>query len=457
MSVIPKRPAILAAPAVFLIAALASAAFPAGTATDPAEIVSFARHHFEARGLARAGLDLLCEKGGRVYAAVTPEEMASLIDRAVPFTIETARFATSPAAEGAARVAGGLNGAFHSSYELDLELRLLEAAHPQIARLREIGRSLEGRPIQALKISDDPAVEEDEPAVLFLGCHHAREWISVEVPLLLAKHLLESYAADPSVRDLVDRGEIWIVPLVNPDGLEYSIHVYRYWRKNRRANADGTFGVDLNRNYGYQWGYDDVGSSPVPASALYRGTAPFSEPETEAVRRLFLARDFRAMVSFHSYSQLILYPWGYIDEPTDKEAELAALSRTMSALMAAVRGTVYVPGRASAALYTTNGDTADWTFGVSGVPSFTIELPPEDPDGGGFFNAEMEIDDIFRENLPALLYLAGHAIQPSPSPRPRLPLPEAIRRRPPRPSLSLLKRIDSVPGGAIMKDRGHQD
>jgi hypothetical protein len=441
----PERIARFIASAVLLWVLLPA---PAGAADDPTDIVSFSRRHFESRGLSRAGLDLLAEKDGRVYAVVTPGEIASLVSRGVPFTIETARFAALSAAP-AGSAAGGLNGAFHSSYEVETELRLLADAHPGLARLQEIGTSLEARPILALKISDNPGLDEGEPAVLFLGCHHAREWISVEVPLLLARHLLDGYALDPVVRGLVDRGEIWIVPLVNPDGLEYSIHVYRYWRKNRRANADGTFGVDLNRNYGYQWGYDDAGSSPVPGSGIYRGTAPFSEPETEAVRRLFLSRDFRAVVSFHSFAQLILYPWGYVDLPTDKEAELSALAQAMSSLMAAVRGTVYVPGRASAALYTTNGDTTDWTFAVSGAPSFTIELPPEDTAGGGFFNAEAEIEAIFRENLPAMLYLADQALLPSTGDGVRRRFPGALRR--PAPRFALIKRIDRDLPGEINK------
>ena len=422
---------------------------PLAAAADPTDIISFSRADFESRRLARAGLDLFYEKDGRIYAVVSPEELGSLLSRGVRFTIETARFAPSPGPGVSA--AGGLNGAFHSYLEVETALRLLASTHPQIVRLHEIGTSLEGRKISALKISENPGLDEDKPAVLFLGCHHAREWISVEVPLLLARHLVENYALDPEIRSLVDRGEIWIVPLVNPDGLEYSIHVYRYWRKNRRANADGTFGVDLNRNYGYQWGYDNVGSSPTPGSAIYRGTAPFSEPEAEAVRRLFLSRDFRAVVSFHNFSQLILYPWGYINQPTPQEAELSALAQAMSSLMAALRGTIYAPGRASAALYTTNGDTTDWTFGVSGAPSFTIELPPEDIHGGGFFNAESEIEPVFRENLPAMLYLADYAFATSPDGDRRNRLPGTIRKAPPR--LSFIKQIGRDLPGEINKVR----
>jgi carboxypeptidase T len=417
------------------------ASIPAGLrAEGPGEIVSVSTREFLAKGLGRKGLDLLFERRGRVYIAASPEEVAALAAGRVALTFETARF------EAAAGIssAGGLNGAYHSSLELETELRLLEESYPHLAAVREIGRSLEGRPIYGLKVSDNPALDEGEPAFLVLGCHHAREWISVEVPLLLGRHLLENYAADPAIRALVDRGEIWIVPLVNPDGLEYSIHVYRYWRKNRRANSDGSFGVDLNRNYGYMWGYDDSGSSPDPASAVYRGAGPFSEPETQAVRRLFVGRDFRGVLSFHSYSQVILYPWAYVIEPSPRDAELSGLAQTMAGLITAVRGTVYAAGQSAGGIgYTSNGDTADWTFGVAGVPSITIELPPEDADEGGFFNDESAIDGIFRENLPAVLYLAGYAFESAPPARPRRPAPG---RRPTAPDRYKLAKWLTTPG-----------
>ena len=200
------------------------------------------------------------------------------------------------------------------------------------------------------------------------------------------------------------------MPLVNPDGLEYSIRFYRYWRKNRRFNADGSFGVDLNRNYGYSWGYDDRGSSPIPSSDVYRGAEPFSEPETRAVRDFFFERDFRALVSYHSYSQVILYPWGFTTAPTDRDGLLESLAASMSNLMQPVNGRAYGFGRAGDSFYLTNGDTTDWAFGLAGIPAYTIELPPVDQLGGGFFNAEQDIAPIFRENLPAALHLIDWAI-----------------------------------------------
>jgi len=375
---------------------------------EPVEIVSVAATEANMKALAGMRADVLKAAAGRIHIVATARDLGRLSTRGIPFAVETALFA--PARPVATSATGGLNGEFHSYRELETDLKALEAAHPRTVQLRTIGTSLEGKNIYAVKISDAPERDEGEAGVLFLGCHHAREWISVEVPLLLARYLAEHAESDPAVADLVARGEIWIVPLVNPDGLEYSIDVYRYWRKNRRANPDGSFGVDLNRNYGHMWGADDVGSSPSPLSEVYRGSSAFSEPETRAVRELFLSRDFRAVVSYHSYSQTILYPWGYADVPTDRDAQLREIGLEMAGLIEAVNGRAYACGRAASALYLTNGDTTDWTFAAAGVPSYTVELPPVDIEHGSFFNAEAEIDGIFRENLPAMLSLSLRAV-----------------------------------------------
>ena len=158
-------------------------------------------------------------------------------------------------------------------------------------------------------------------------------------------------------------------------------------------------------------GYDNAGSSPIPFSGTYRGKSPFSEPETQAIRDLFTQKNFQALITYHSYSQVILYSWGYTKEPSYKNGLLANLAAEMSALIEPVNGRLYEYGQAGDFFYLTNGDTTDWSFGVYGIPSYTIELPPVDQIHGGFFNAEEDINSIFNENLPSALYLIDWTIQ----------------------------------------------
>ena len=160
---------------------------------------------------------------------------------------------------------------------LEEDLRRLADEHPEIAELHRIGRSVEGRPLWALRIGER---RDSTRKVAFLGCHHAREWISVEVPYLLAEHLLQKASTDP-VQTWLQQGEVWVAPMVNPDGHEHTRTENRLWRKNRRRNPDGSIGVDPNRNYGYMWGMLDIStSSHVPSDETYVGPRAFSEPET---------------------------------------------------------------------------------------------------------------------------------------------------------------------------------
>jgi carboxypeptidase T len=291
---------------------------------------------------------------------------------------------------------------YHSAETLEHDLRQLAESQPEIAELREIGRSLEDRPIWALRIGERRA---SELKVLFMGCHHAREWIAVEVPYLLAEHLVKNAGQAP-VEQWLQRGEIWVAPMVNPDGYEYSRNQYRLWRKNRRPNADGSIGVDPNRNYGYMWGTrNDNISSQVPSDDTYVGPRAFSEPESRAVRNLVAGELFRGVITYHSYSQLILYPWGYTTQPVPDAADRATmieLAEQMQQLIKGVHGLTYRPLQ-SAELYgiPVVGDTTDWTYGEYGVPSFTIELRPDSPEKGGFILPPEEIQPAFEENLPA--------------------------------------------------------
>ncbi len=378
-------------------------------------IISVEKKQETLKKLSHMDLDFLMEWENKIYIVANFDDFPQLHEENVPYTLETFNF--FPFKHTRRRILqGGVNGAYHSYSELEQDLFALEDSYPNLAKVSVIGESLEGRNIYALKISDNVNSDEAEAEVLFTGCHHAREWISVEIPFLLGSYLLENYATDPQVQNLVNQSEIWIVPLVNPDGLYYSIHFYRYWRKNRRNNGDGTYGVDLNRNYGYQWGYDNTGSTPYTFSETYRGPSAFSEPETQAIRDLFAQRNFNALISYHSYSQVILYPWGYTDQPSADDLLLEQIATDMSTRIQSVNGNIYGYMQSGESFYLTNGDTTDWSYGVYGIPSFTIELPPADRLQGQFFNAEEDIQSIFNDNLPAMFYLVDWAVQNSSPP-----------------------------------------
>ncbi|MDX0217657.1 peptidase M14 [Sinorhizobium meliloti] len=289
---------------------------------------------------------------------------------------------------------------YHSAASLEEELRQLAEAKPDITQLIEMGRSIEGRPIFALRIGDRRG---GVPKILFMGCHHAREWIAVEVPFLLAKELVER-ADEAPIAGWLTSGEVWVAPMVNPDGHEYSRAQERLWRKNRRRNDDGSFGVYPNRNYGYMWGILDVPtSSQVPSDETYVGPRAFSEPETQAVRDLVGCERFAGVITYHSYSQLILYPWGYTDKPipdVQHREQMAGMAQEMQTLIQGVHGKIYVPQQSSA-LYPTAGDTTDWTYGTYGIPSFTVELRPRTFQEGGFILPPDHILQTWEENRPA--------------------------------------------------------
>ena len=311
-------------------------------------------------------------------------------------------FATAAAVQG-----------YHSAEALEQDLRRLAESRPEVVELHEIGKSLEGRSIWALRIGERTGSRRK---VLFMGCHHAREWISVEVPYLLAEHLVTNASSSP-VREWLGQGEIWVAPMVNPDGHEYSRTHDRLWRKNRRKNRDGSFGVDPNRNYGYMWGTLDVStSSHVPSDETYVGPRAFSEPETRTVRDLIARELFGGLITYHSYSQLILYPWGYtshpIADPQDR-SEMVNLATKMRQLILDVHGEPYT-AQQSSQLYPTAGDTTDWAYGEYDIPALTIELRPQSQQEGGFILPPSQIQPTWEENRPAALEFIQHTFNRPP-------------------------------------------
>lgn len=294
-----------------------------------------------------------------------------------------------------------IGSAYHTYEEAYAEMDSVADANPTICLVQSIGQSIEAREIWAMKISDNVGTAEDEPRVLYMGNHHAREYVTVEIPLYLMYYFVDNYGSDPRVTNLVDNREIWIVPTVNPDGREYCQNYNYNWRKNRRPNGDGSYGVDLNRNYGYMWGYDNEGSSPTPSNETYRGTGPFSEPETQAIRDFCEDYDISTCISYHSYGNLILYPWGYMRAVTSDDDVFETLADSMASY------NTYTYGPGATAIYVTNGDSDDWMYGEqttkSKMFSYTFEV------GSTFQPAVSNIVPLCQQNLQPALLLADYS------------------------------------------------
>lgn len=231
---------------------------------------------------------------------------------------------------------------FHTYAQLTQELQNIADTYPEIAKLYDLGHSIQGRVIWGLKITDNPTIEENEPEVRICGCHHGNEYMSVELPLLMAWHLVQNYSSNPYIKNLVDNREIWIIPMVNPDGREMGT----------RYNANG---VDLNRDYGYLWGGE--GGSP----------APFSQPETQIIRQHALENNFVLSLSYHCSGDIVNYIWNYKGELVVDNAAVVLLSQQYGSHNSywVVEGYDW---------YQTRGDTNDFSYGCRGDIDWTIEV-----------------------------------------------------------------------------------
>ncbi len=303
------------------------------------------------------------------------------------------------------------DGIYHNYSEMQEALTKLAEENPDIVALDSIGKSVEGRELWHLRISTDLANSNQKPATLFVGGHHAREHLSIDVPLRLTQKFIEAYrSGDARVVRLMETREIHIIPMANPDGAEFDIATGRYkmWRKNRRQNKDGSYGVDLNRNYGYQWGTG--GSSNSPRHDTYMGPAPFSEPETQALKTFVEKQNnINLLLSFHTYSELILYPWGHNYNPISDIKDLNVFKKMAETMS---QWNKYTPMQASE-LYKASGDTADWAYGAQHIFAFTFELDPTNTLGGaGFYPGPHIIPTVVQKNWEPFLYMMEYADNP---------------------------------------------
>lgn len=396
--------------AVTLVGAIVSAA-PAGadpenpdTRTYVVDDVRTVQHRTQ---VARTGAAISDTDHGKARITATDAEVREL--RRLGFKV-TAEKAPAPSAGVNAMDFPPADSQYHNYAELVAELDQAVATYPNLVRKFSIGRSYQGRELWATKISDNVAVDEAEPEVLFTHGQHAREHLAVEQGIYILKELTSKYATDARVRSIVDSRELTIVYSLNPDGKEYDVATgsYRSWRKNRQPNAGSTaIGTDLNRNWGYKWGCCN-GSSSSPSSDTFRGSAAWSAPETAAVRDYVGSRvingkqQITTNIDFHTYSQLVLWPYGYTftDIPADMRADDQAVFRTLGQQMAQTNG--YTPEQASD-LYITDGSIDDWAYGAHRIFSYTFELYPGSAGGGGFYPPDEVIQRETSRNREAVL------------------------------------------------------
>ena len=299
-------------------------------------------------------------------------------------------------------------GCFLTYDEVQDTLAKLAAAYPGICTTFSLGPSFQGRPLWCLKISDNAAATEDEPACFFNGATHAREPLSTHCCVAFATRLLSGYNQDSVSTWLVNNRETYIVPVMNPDGYVYNSDsggAASNWRKNRRSPVPPDIGVDLNRNYGYKWGYDYWGSSGRPWDETYRGPSPFSEPETQAVRDFLATFRPRTCLDLHTFGRYNMYPWGFSRaEPPDQPV----LRQVVDTFQANNRYPLPHTGQVYWAIYPCNGMSVDWeysdTAGKFVTYAFTCELGITD-----FWYGWLDSAYINREcslNVPNLYYLA---------------------------------------------------
>lgn len=381
------------------IAARAQAVF--GDAADADVVVSF-RDRQQLQGMVNAGIDAegmdMAGKRFRTVLDLAQFEAASRLGAKI--TRDTRR-------------ARGYDAAYRTYSQLGGDLRALVAKQPELAEVVDVGDGWEktqktaDRDILALHIGKKNA---GKPVVLYAGCHHARELVTPEMVLKMAQLLINGYGTDPEITGLVDTRDIWLVPMVNPDG-----HAKAEKGKDQRKNTNiitggkNRIGVDLNRNYGApEWG--NVGTSHSPESDTFCGASAFSEPETAAMRDLMKKIKPIYLLTFHSYSNVVLWPWGYTEAPPpDKRLEL--VGKKLGELSG------YEAGQSSTQLYATAGDDTDWAFKELGTLAYTVEIGGW---GDGFDPPYSSVAKFWDENRPMMLYALRTADNPAAAAGPEL-------------------------------------
>ncbi len=277
----------------------------------------------------------------------------------------------------------GIDSRYLTSQKVEQKLRQLAAQYNQLTRIEQIGTSLQGRPILAMLISTTPNPQDpkylEKPSIIFDGMHHAREIMTSEIVMDVAESILTAKAqkASPKVTAMLDQWNIWVVPMLNVDGNNIVWTQDSYWRKNARAESGSAFGVDLNRNYSYRWS-NCGGSSNSKGAQDYHGASASSEPETKALSSLGQMVRPVASLSYHSYSELVLFPYSCEGAVTGENELVAGVATMMAKALPSDSGSGnYRAGTPWQLLYPVDGDSMSYMFSEFGSLALTMEVNQE--------------------------------------------------------------------------------
>ncbi|HVZ92940.1 MAG TPA: M14 family zinc carboxypeptidase, partial [Phycisphaerales bacterium] len=334
--------------------------------------------------LQQIGESMACRPGpGAQIYLIPPDGMGALDALGIPHQIVSENVQDVLDAEDAARAAaraergGDFFADYHPPTEIDAYMTTLTALRPDLVTPITLSpNTWQGRTIRGVKIAAPPVVGEPaRPVIIVNAGQHAREWISVSSAMWAMDQLIRNFDTDSEIHDLVSKVTWIIIPSMNRDGYQYTFDTNRLWRKNRRNNGGGTFGVDNNRNWGYQWG--GASTSTSGSSDIYRGPSAFSEPENQALRDFILATpNVKGVIDLHSYAQLILGVWAYSEAVVPpRETELRIVGQEIEDALTSPFGTNYQYGLGTDnLLYEASGVLPDWTFFANGAVSWTWEL-----------------------------------------------------------------------------------
>lgn len=414
----------------------------AAAATPTLEIPVVSRVRVEVRDEAARqrfftlGLDLIGERHGSwaeilawpgdLEALARAGFAASVLDadagRAAAVAAGATKPVTAPRTSAVPPFGSGSLAGFYTYAEINDYLAEIAAndVNGIVSPVVSIGTSRQGRSIPAVRIAKESSPDHSRPRVLLTGLTHAREPEGMQICIYFINKLIAGYGVDPNITYLVDNREIWFVPCVNPDGYVINQTTWQntgsfgLWRKNARDNNGDTVigsgdGVDLNRNYGFQWAFDNSGSSGSPSSETYRGPSGFSEPETQAIRDFSILHAFRTSNNYHTYFEGTLYPWAYNGSNSPDSNFFVRMADDM------LRDAQYAYGIPVDLLYPVNGDSNDWLYGDTVLKPRAMAVTTEAGDqNDGFWPAQARIIPLahksYRSNA-VLAYAAGTYIR----------------------------------------------